>query len=64
MQLDLVVCFCDNVCGVGTNAYFHIYVVILNVELEYTNFNFCQDSKLARVPDYQYFPVEIKLYQW
>lgn len=29
---------------------------MLNVDLEYANSYFCQESKLARVPDSQHFP--------
>lgn len=35
-----------------------VYVVMLSVELEYTHFYFCQESKLASVPGYHPFPLE------
>lgn len=54
--LDPEVRLCDNICEVWTNAYFQVYVVTFNVELEYTNFAFCQESKLASVANYRHFP--------
>lgn len=38
-----------------------VSVIMFSVELEYTNFDFCQESKLASVPGYYHIPLGINL---